>query len=296
MPDADTVLPKARPIRLESSALWAGDRTLDRFTDMARRGRVPWGEVSSREISTGSTFSGQQGVTIVGREGDITVTGSVLHSEQGAIGLRAKKDVILDSATERESQNSVERSNSKGFLSKSSSLTVTNDRSIRERGALLSGERVTVTAGNDLTVKGSALAADRDISLQAGNNVDIIAATESETHFLLEEKKKSGLLGSGGIGFTLGSQSSRHQVDEKGTTQSLSVSTVGSSQGNVSITAGSSFNPAVSSAQQARNESDSRLAALQPVREIVAIVYKQMSTEIAALDKKNSLSDKSILK
>ncbi|CAJ0998947.1 1-acyl-sn-glycerol-3-phosphate acyltransferase [Sodalis praecaptivus] len=34
----------------------------------------------------------------------------------------------------------------------------------------------------------------------------------------------------------------------------------------------------------------------QPVREIVAIVYKQMSAEIAALDKKNSLSDKSILK
>ncbi|WP_308824988.1 hemagglutinin repeat-containing protein [Sodalis praecaptivus] len=177
-------------------------------------------------------------------------------------GCGPKKDVILDSATQRELQYSVERSNSKGFLRKSSSLTVTNDRSIRERGALLSGERVTVTAGNDLTVKGSALAADPDISLQAGNYVDIIAATESETHFLLEVKKKSDLLGSGGIGYTLGSQSSRHQVDEKGTTPSLSVGTVGSSQGNVSITAGSAFNTAVSSVQQARNESDSRLAAL----------------------------------
>ncbi len=45
-------------------------------------------------------------------------------------------------------------------------------------------------------------------------------------------------MGSGGIGFTAGSQSSRHEVNENGTTQSQSISTVGSSQGNVNITAG----------------------------------------------------------
>ncbi|WP_411754135.1 hemagglutinin repeat-containing protein, partial [Serratia sp. (in: enterobacteria)] len=55
---------------------------------------------------------------------------------------------------------------------------------------------------------------------------------------LLEEKKKSGLLGSGGIGFTIGKQSSKHEIDEKATTQSQSVSTVGSSQGSVTVTAG----------------------------------------------------------
>ncbi|HHK5943217.1 TPA: hemagglutinin repeat-containing protein, partial [Serratia marcescens] len=48
----------------------------------------------------------------------------------------------------------------------------------------------------------------------------------------------SGLLGSGGIGFTIGKQSSKHEIDEKGRTQSQSVSTVGSSQGSVNITAG----------------------------------------------------------
>ncbi|MER5247140.1 hemagglutinin repeat-containing protein, partial [Serratia marcescens] len=51
-------------------------------------------------------------------------------------------------------------------------------------------------------------------------------------------KKKSGLLGSGGIGFTIGKQSSKHEIDEKGRTQSQSVSTVGSSQGSVNVTAG----------------------------------------------------------
>ena len=53
------------------------------------------------------------------------------------------------------------------------------------------------------------------MNLQAGNNVDIGAATETDTHYRLKEKKKSGLLGSGGIGFTIGKQSSKHEIDEK---------------------------------------------------------------------------------
>ncbi len=93
-------------------------------------------------------------------------------------------------------------------------------------------------AGRDLTVTGSAVAADRDVSLRAGRDVEIGAATETDSHYQLQENKKSGLLGSGGIGFTVGKQSTRHEIDEKGTTQSQSVSTVGSSQGSVNVTAG----------------------------------------------------------
>ena len=195
-------------------------------------------EESSRESSTGSTFSGQQGVTVIGREGDVTVTGSMLHSEQGAVGLKAKQDVVLNTATERESFYSEERSENKGLLNKSSGHSVTRDVTTRENGSLLSGESVTVIAGRDLTVTGSAVAADQDVNLRAGRDVEIGAATETDSHYQLEEKKKSGLLGSGGIGFTVGKQSTRHEIDEKGTTQSQSVSTVGSSQGNVSVTAG----------------------------------------------------------
>ncbi|WP_337015993.1 hemagglutinin repeat-containing protein [Pantoea agglomerans] len=198
-------------------------------------------EESVRESSTGSTgstFSGQQGVTVIGREGDVTVIGSTLHSEQGAVGLQAKQDVVLNTATERESLYSEERSENKGLLNKSSSHSVTRDVTTRENGSLLSGESVTVIAGRDLTVTGSAVAADQDVSLRAGRDVEIGAATETDSHYQLKEKKKSGLMSSGGIGFTVGKQSTRHEIDEKGTTQSQSVSTIGSSQGSVDITAG----------------------------------------------------------
>ncbi|MCX2194259.1 hemagglutinin repeat-containing protein [Pantoea agglomerans] len=195
-------------------------------------------EESVRESSTGSTFSGQLGVTVIGREGDVTVTGSTLHSEQGAVGLQAKQDVVLNTATERESLYSEERSENKGLLNKSSGHSVTRDVTTRENASLLSGESVTVIAGRDLTVTGSAVAADQDVNLRAGRDVEIGAATETDSHYQLQENKKSGLLGSGGIGFTVGKQSTRHEIDEKGTTQSQSVSTVGSSQGSVNVTAG----------------------------------------------------------
>ncbi|MBH2629543.1 hemagglutinin repeat-containing protein [Serratia marcescens] len=218
----------------------ARSRTQDLDSENKREGKTKSHreEQTEREISTGSTFSGREGVTVIGREGDVTVTGSTLHSDQGAIALQAKQDVTLNTATERESALSEERSQKKGFLKKSSSHSVAHDATTREKGSLLSGNSVSVSAGNDLTVTGSAIAADQDVNLQAGRNVDIGAATESDTHYRLEEKKKSGLLGSGGIGFTIGKQSSKHEIDEKGRTQSQSVSTVGSSQGSVNITAG----------------------------------------------------------
>ncbi|WP_210466926.1 hemagglutinin repeat-containing protein, partial [Pantoea ananatis] len=136
------------------------------------------------------------------------------HSEEGAIALQAKHDITLNSATERESRYLDESSQKKGFLSKKSSHTVQDDRVTREKGTLISGNSVTIDAGNDLTVSGSAIAADQNVNLQAGNNVDISAATETGYHYLLEEKKKSGLMGSGGIGFTVGKQSTRHEVNE----------------------------------------------------------------------------------
>ncbi|MFI8416397.1 hemagglutinin repeat-containing protein [Serratia sp. NPDC078593] len=218
----------------------ARQQTHDRDSEHTRVGKTKSQreQETTRDTVVGSTLSGQQGVTVIAREGDVTVTGSTLHSEQGALALQAKNDVTINSASETESRFSESRSEKKGFLNKKSSHTVSNDRVTTEQGSLLSGDSVSISAGNDVTLSGSAIAADHDVNLQAGNNVSIVAATESESHYLLEEKKKSGLLSGGGLGFTIGSQSSRHQIDEQGTTQSQSVSTVGSSQGNVNITAG----------------------------------------------------------
>lgn len=46
-----------------------------------------------------------------------------------------------------------------------------------------------VVAGNNLLVNGSAVAGDGDVKLKAGNNVDIVAATNSDTSRALRKRK-----------------------------------------------------------------------------------------------------------
>ncbi|MFS8209413.1 hemagglutinin repeat-containing protein, partial [Enterobacter asburiae] len=186
----------------------------------------------------------QQGTEIASGENTQILAGRDVTTEaaqvtaKGDIGVAAGRDVNLNTATESDYHYKEQTKTKKGFLSKKTTHTIEEDSATRESGSLLSGDNVQVVAGNNLRVFGSAVAGDGDVQLKAGNNVDIVAATNSDTSWRFKEEKKSGLMGSGGIGFTIGSSKSTHDLREKGTTQSQSFSTVGSTGGNVAISAG----------------------------------------------------------
>ncbi|HBA6777531.1 TPA: contact-dependent inhibition toxin CdiA [Escherichia coli] len=177
------------------------------------------------------------GDTTVNAGRDITAVASSVTAT-GNISVNAGRDVALTTATESDYHYLETKKKSGGFLSKKTTHTISEDRASREAGSLLSGNRVTVNAGDNLTVEGSDVVADRDVSLAAGNHVDVLAATSTDTSWRFKETKKSGLMGTGGIGFTIGSSKTMHDRREAGTTQSQSASTIGSTAGNVSITAG----------------------------------------------------------
>ncbi|WP_240168058.1 MULTISPECIES: hemagglutinin repeat-containing protein [Enterobacter] len=179
--------------------------------------------------------SGANTQILAGR--DVT-TEAAQVTAKGDIGVAAGRDVNLNTATESDYHYKEQTKTKKGFLSKKTTHTIEENSATRESGSLLSGDNVQVVAGNNLLVNGSAVAGDGDVQLKAGNNVDIVAATNSDTSWRFKEEKKSGLMGSGGIGFTIGSSKSTHDLREKGTTQSQSFSTVGSTGGNVAISAG----------------------------------------------------------
>ncbi|EFF2481102.1 Contact-dependent inhibitor A, partial [Escherichia coli] len=168
---------------------------------------------------------------------DITAVASSVTAT-GNISVNAGRDVALTTATESDYHYLETKKKSGGFLSKKTTHTISEDSASREAGSLLSGNRVTVNAGDNLTVEGSDVVADQDVSLAAGNHVDVLAATSTDTSWRFKETKKSGLMGTGGIGFTIGSSKTTHDRREAGTTQSQSASTIGSTAGNVSITAG----------------------------------------------------------
>ncbi len=177
------------------------------------------------------------GNTTLRADRDATLNAAQVQAS-GDVAVSAGRDLTLNSATESDYSFFEETKTKKGFLSKTTTHTVREDYATQEKGTLLSGDNVSLSAGNDLTVKGSSVVGDGKVNLQAGNNVEIVAATEEQSSYRLDEKKKSGLMGTGGIGVTIGSSSSRHQVNEDGTTQSQSVSTIGSTGGDVNIVAG----------------------------------------------------------
>lgn len=168
---------------------------------------------------------------------DITAKAAQTEAK-GDIDLKAGHDITLDTATESDYRFYEKTKVKNGFLSQTTTHTVEQDFATHEKGSLLSGDNVKLQAGHDLTVQGSSVVGDHDVTANAGNRVDITAATEEQSSYRLKEKKKSGVFSGGGLGFTVGSTSSRHQINEDGTTQSQSVSTIGSTSGNVSITSG----------------------------------------------------------
>ncbi|WP_210456394.1 hemagglutinin repeat-containing protein [Pantoea ananatis] len=186
----------------------------------------------------------QQGTEIASGGSTTLVAGRDINTEatdvtaKQDIALQAGRDVNLNTATESDYYYKEETKTKKGFLSKKTTHTIQEDSATNEKGTLLSGNNVSVKAGNDLLVKGSQVVGDGNVALDAGNNVDIAAATNTDSTWRFSETKKSGLMGTGGIGISIGSSKSLQEMRDKGTTQSQSISTVGSTKGNVSVTAG----------------------------------------------------------
>lgn len=182
------------------------------------------------EIASGGNISVNAGHDITSKASDVTA--------QQDIALQAGNNVDLGTATESDYYYKEESKTKKGLFSKKTTHTIQEDSATREKGTLLSGNNVSVSAGNDLMVTGSQVAGDGRVALSAGNNVEIAAATNTDSTWRFSETRKSGLMGTGGLGISIGSSKTLHEVKDKGTTQSQSVSTVGSTAGDVSITAG----------------------------------------------------------
>lgn len=187
----------------------------------------------------------RQNSTEIASGGDTTIiAGRDVNSEaaqvtaSGDIGMGAGRDINLSSATESDYHFKEETKTKSGFLNKTTTHTIEEDSATREAGTLLSGDNVTLAAGNNLLVEGSAVVGDGNVSLNAGNNIDITAATDTDSTYRLKEKKKSGIFSGSGIGVTIGTTKSRYEMNDEGTTQSQSFSTVGSTGGDVSINAG----------------------------------------------------------
>lgn len=190
---------------------------------------------SVRQQGTEITSGGNTTI-VAGR--DVTAQAADVYAN-GNAAVVAGRDITLTTATESDYEYREKKKTSGGMFSKKTTHTIHEENHTREKGTQLSGENVVLSAGNNLTVQGSSVAAELDVALKAGNNVTVEAATNTDTYYDMKKTKKSGIFSSGsGLGVTIGSQSSKTTSQGAKTTQSDARSMVGTSGGNVIISAG----------------------------------------------------------
>lgn len=185
--------------------------------------------------NTGSTLAGNGDVTLTAGR-DMTSQAASLSAQKG-LALMAGHDVTLTGAQNTRSLDEYHKvTGNSGMLSKTTTTThdVTDRRTMT--GSELNGDTVSIGAGHNLNVTGSSVAGDNRVSLAAGNNLSIGTLTESNRETHLKQEKKSGLMSSGGVGFSVGSQSLK--VTDTATDTTQKGSTVGSVHGDVSLQAG----------------------------------------------------------
>lgn len=193
---------------------------------------------------------------------DLTVTASTItagnnpnSTSQGTAALGATGNVTIGEAMLHNDFSQEDKSSHKGFLSSSSTHDVSTMSGNVAQGSMVAGNQVNVTAGHDVTVRGSNVIGLNDVSLTATDGkVAIVSVQNTSQTDASHDQKKSGFTAgfSGGvasIGYGKGSASSQSSVE----TLTQQGSSIASINGNTRIQAGQALSVVASDISAGQN-------------------------------------------
>ncbi|WP_413052086.1 hemagglutinin repeat-containing protein [Pseudomonas bubulae] len=179
---------------------------------------------------------------------DLLLQVSAVNAKQGAAKLLAGNNIQILAASDSSSvrhENSQSKS-SWGGLNSSKAKRQVSEASTTAVGSIVSGDTVNVAARRDVKVTGSALVSTDDLTVQAGRDLTVDAAinTFSRTEMRKEKKRDlTGVLTGNNLGLDdisgnlhLSNSGQKHNGTAQEST--LQGSTLGSSVGDVTLTAG----------------------------------------------------------
>ena len=197
--------------------------------------------------SVGSSVTAQ-GKTVLLAGNNLLVEGSNVISEKSGVSLVAGNDVKIVAATDSTSmrhESSSSKSSWGGFKSSKVKDQVSETQT-NAVGSMISGNTVDVAAKRDAIITGSSLVSTQDLTVHAGRDLTINAAENTFTRDERHKEKNRDLTGvlTGnklGVDDITGNQhlsvSSQNHTGKSAQT-TLMGSTIGSSEGNVSLTSG----------------------------------------------------------
>ncbi|WP_297199592.1 filamentous hemagglutinin N-terminal domain-containing protein, partial [uncultured Pluralibacter sp.] len=213
------------------------DLTLDtartsHATDFTRSRKNYDRTLETREVGTvigaGGDLLMQSGHDMNLRAANVTAAGSAT--------MVSGNDINLMSGVDTWDQSSGAKWTKHGTFKKTTTQIKSEVHQTTAAGSTVSGDQVTMVAGNNLTSQGSNVLGTRDVTVSVGNNLTVTTADESDHSEYSQKKKKSGLGSTGGLGITVGSSSQKVTNEDASNVKKGSV--FGSSEGNLTLTAG----------------------------------------------------------
>ena len=170
-------------------------------------------------------------------QNDVNVNASALQSG-ATLAVAAGNDINIGAQTETHIYESTHVGTRSNVLHSSMSAEADSVHTTNSVGSTVSGNTVTLSAGNDMKVTGSDVTSQLGTTLSAGNDLTIESSTDTSQSSQFRQEKTSGLMAGGG-GISIGSNQA--SADAATATTTNRASTVGSTEGNVTLLAGNQY-------------------------------------------------------
>ena len=191
----------------------------------------------AQHSEVGSTLKGKDDVSLVAKK-DVRIRQSNIGSEKGNVLIGSQQgDIQVEAGREEEQLASASKSVSRGRfgLSKTTEIDRHEHDIAQSVSSNIDGKTVNLIAGQgNVTVQGSNAVGENGLTVRA-KNIDIKEAENKVYSEDFHSKKKSGVLGGGGLGVTFGAQKQTLESDK--TKFYAQGSQVGSLNGNVTLIA-----------------------------------------------------------
>ncbi len=215
--------------------------------DLLKTARVDggWTIEPSRETLVGVKLAAGSDISLLASsstpaQGNLVTFGARIESANGHVSLLGSGDVDIahDITTDRTYERfyDVKR---KWYGSKRITEIIRSTVDELVNPGEISGRSVSIAAGGDLNLVGSALFADGAIGLHADRDLSLLSTEEEHYAYESRSTRKSGIFSGGGLGFTIGSRS-HTQIEELRSTRQAS-SSVASLAGDILASAGRDY-------------------------------------------------------
>ena len=143
--------------------------------------------------------------------------------------------VELNTAKANSTVNHVYLDKKKSLVKRESTNAVYDVTTTAVTGSTVSGKDIQITSAQDVTGQSAQIIGEHTVDVTAGGKVELGADKAITDGTSVYRHKKSGLLGSTGIGFTIGKE--KHNIDEANHEESTVRNTIASTKGAVTIKA-----------------------------------------------------------